>query len=84
MFGHPWARILNKKFEKQKQPQTRIKKLGPRIFRKDSNQEKYFSQFFNGLNKQDLELKSVYDDNIAKKNLEPWLNDNFTQEQSAV
>ncbi len=84
MQGHPWARILNKKYENQIQPGTWIKKLQAKIFREESDQEKYFAQFFNGLNKQDLELKSVYDNNIAEDNLDPIVNDNFRHEQSAV
>ncbi len=83
MHGHPWARILNEKFEKRK-PQSQIQKLRARIFRKESDQEKYFAQFFNSLNKQDLELKSVNVNNIAENNLDPIANDIFTQEQSAV
>ena len=70
MYGHPWARILNEKFDKQKS-QTRTQKLRTKIFRKESDQEKYFAQFFNGLNKQDLKIKLIDDDNILKKNLNP-------------
>ncbi len=84
MHGHPWARILNKKFEKPRQHQTSIQKLRAKIFNKESDQEKYFAQFFNGLDKQDLELKSVCDNNMSEDNLDPIVNDNFRRDQSAV
>ncbi len=84
MHGHPWARILNKKFEKQKQHQTRTQKLHAKIFRKESDQEEYFTEFFKGLNKQYLELKPVYDHNIGENNFDPIMNDNLRHEQCAV
>jgi len=83
MYGHPWSRILNEKFEKRDH-QSLIKRLRARTSRKESDQEKYFAQFFDGLNKQEIELKSVYDNNIADDNLDPTVNDNFRQEKSSV
>jgi hypothetical protein len=67
LHGHPWAKILNEKFEKRKSLGAAIKNLYSKLVGEKSKEEKYFKDFFKLLNKNntnaddndDIEMKLI-------------------------
>ncbi len=53
LHGHPWAKILNEKFEKRKPLKYEIQNLRTKMFEEKSKEEKYLKDFFKGINKNE-------------------------------
>ncbi len=67
--GHPWAKILNEKFDSSGTPAARIKILKGKMFGKKSKEEKYLNDFFKQINrdKKQAIIKSEFEMNRIRR-----------------